>query len=355
MKVLLLGGTGAIGGNLVKILQEHKIAAVITSRKNRRSHDSIKYVKGDAHDYSFVKQLCSEKWDAVVDFMSYKTEEFEKRVDLLLSCTAQYIYISSARVYADDEHPIKETSPRLLDVIKDEKYLLTDEYALTKARQENVLKNHSISNNYTIVRPYITYSTNRLQLGVLEKEEWLYRALCGHTIVFTEAIAAKITTMTDGYDVAEGIYNLIGNRDALGETFHITSEQLRTWSDILNIYSSTFKEITGKEFKVKMVSVQDFVKCRLKGLEYQVIYDRLYNRDFDVAKGTKLVGSINFKSPEQGLRKCLMNFLKGSREFISIDFVHEAKKDKLTGECFPLSSIPGYNNKLKYIINRFML
>ena len=44
------------------------------------------------------------------------------------------------------------------------------------------------------------------QLGVLEKELWLYRALNGRTIVFSKDIAEKSTTLTYGYDVASVSY-----------------------------------------------------------------------------------------------------------------------------------------------------
>lgn len=47
--------------------------------------------------------------------------------------------MSSSRVYADSQTPITENSPRLLDVYKEEEYLKTDEYALSKARQEDIL------------------------------------------------------------------------------------------------------------------------------------------------------------------------------------------------------------------------
>ena len=172
MKVLILGGTGAIGANLVRILSDNNVQTLVTSRSHYDNHHTISYVCGNAKDDAFLKKLCTQKWDAIVDFMSYKTNEFSARLDLLLSCTKQYVYISSSRVYADKEHPIKESSQRLLDVISDAAYLATDEYALTKARQEDLLIN-SVSKNYTIIRPYITYDKNRLQLGVLEKEEWL--------------------------------------------------------------------------------------------------------------------------------------------------------------------------------------
>ena len=41
--------------------------------------------------------------------------------------------------------------------------------ALQKAREENLLLK-SDSRNWTIIRPYITYYDERLQLGVFEKK-----------------------------------------------------------------------------------------------------------------------------------------------------------------------------------------
>lgn len=52
---------------------------------------------------------------------------------------------------------------------RDEDYIKTDEYALQKARQENILLGSKYK-NWTIIRPYITYNKERLQLGVLEKK-----------------------------------------------------------------------------------------------------------------------------------------------------------------------------------------
>lgn len=355
MRILLLGGTGAIGENLAKILNENRVNTYITTRKKRSNYGSITHIEGNAHDIGFLKTICSESWDTIVDFMSYKTDEFESRIDLLLSSTTQYVFISSARVYSDIEHPIKESTPRLLDVCKDQSYLSTDEYALTKARQEDVLIAHSINKNYTIIRPYITYSNKRLQLGVLEKEEWLFRAISGHTIVFAEEIAKRTTTLTSGYDVALGIYNIIGNANAFGETIHLTSEHLRTWIDILNIYSTTFKNITGKDIKVKMVPLEMFIKCRNKGLEYQVLYDRVYDRDFDTSKESRLANSGTFIEPEEGLKNCLSEFLISNYRFNQINYRNEALKDKLTKERFSISSIPTLKQRLQYFINRYIL
>ena len=162
MKILVLGGTGAMGVDLVKILGERSENVTVTSRSERKSEFSnVEYVKGDAHDTTFLQALLTQKFDAIVDFMAYHTDEFKSRRDLLLGATDQYLFLSSSRIYANSKTPITEDSPRLLDVTTDKEYLKTDEYALAKARQENLLQ-ESGKTNWTIIRPYITYSNQRL-------------------------------------------------------------------------------------------------------------------------------------------------------------------------------------------------
>ena len=191
MKVLILGGTGAMGLHLVDFFKKTNAEVFVTSRKSRMSERNVKYIHGNARDFNFIQDLLTNSWDVIVDFMVYNTITFQKHIDLILNATSHYIFLSSSRVYADTkEELISESSSRLLDVIDDENYLSTDDYALTKARQEEVLKK-SKKLNWTIVRPYITYSENKFQLGVFEKEDWLYRALKGRTIVFSYEILLK--------------------------------------------------------------------------------------------------------------------------------------------------------------------
>ena len=101
MKVLILGGTGPMGIHLVEHFSKTGVHAVVTSRKKRSSKSSIKYIQGNGQDIDFLKSLLDEKWDVIVDFMVYSTPSFKERVELFLDSTSQYIYLSSARVYAD--------------------------------------------------------------------------------------------------------------------------------------------------------------------------------------------------------------------------------------------------------------
>lgn len=355
MKVLLLGGTGVIGTYLSEKLNIKGSQIYITTRsQNRLDKDNIYYVCGNAMELPFIQSVVEmQVWDVIVDFMTYKTQQFAERIDLLLTHTKQYIFLSSARVYGNMEHPIKETSPRLLDYVRDKEYLSTDEYALTKARQENLLYNSKYS-NYTIIRPCITYGPERLQLGVLEKEEWLYRALKGRTVVLCREIMNSITTMTIGADVCKALLATIGNNACLGQTYHLTSEHHRSWNQILAIYQNVFRQIMGVDFKIKFVGLEQFLHCRLDIQRYQVLYDRIYDRDYDTTKESLLFDVKKCVSPEVGLAECLSFFIKENMSFRFVNPVFEARKDKLTREITSLKEFSGVKNKIKYLIERFV-
>lgn len=346
MKILLLGGTGAMGVHLAKILAEDNHEVFVTSRKKKENKKNITYIKGNAHDNEFINSILVNSWDVIIDFMIYSTAIFEKKVDVFLNSTKQYIFLSSARVYAESKMPIKESSPRLLDVSNDAGFLSTDEYALTKARQENLLFS-SDKKNWTIIRPYITYNEERLQLGVLEKEAWLYRALNRRAIAFSKETYNKLTTLTYGLDVAKGIVAILGENKAYGEAFHITNEKSILWEDVYNIYHDVL--LRSKNIDIDLV-LQDFADFnKWHKASYQLKYDRFYNREFNNEKISQFIDVSTFVEPRDGLKKCLETFIS-SPKFLSINWNSEALKDRQLGVYTPLSEISNIKQKIKYFL-----
>lgn len=348
-KILLLGGTGAIGGNLGELAGEAGWDVYVTSRSPQINQEGIHYILGNAKDEDFVSEILQTNFDVVVDFMIYETSDFLRRVSGLLSCCSQYIFLSSARVYAASDVMLTEESPRLLDVSKDDKFLSTDEYALKKARQEDCLFNCG-KDNWTIIRPYITYGMERLQLGVLEKEAWLYRALRGKTVVFSEDMLRCHTTLTHGRDVARAIAKLIGESSALGEAFHITGATSCNWESILGIYRRAIND-SGLEVKLKNVGLDSFSRCH--NGTYQIIYDRLYNRVFNNNKIDQFIDTTGFVSVEEGLYQSTIDFLQNPR-FLQIDWSGEGAKDKITCELTDVREIGDLKNTLRYLKYRFI-
>lgn len=349
-KILILGGTGAIGAHLSNILSSKNHDVVVTSRRFRKSSESLRYVQGNARDLGFLNQLFKEKWDVVVDFMIYSTEEFNQRADMFLNNTKHYFFMSSSRVYSNSSKPLSEDSSRLLESSKDSAYLKTTEYALSKARQEDILRDTK-KKNYTIIRPYITYGEKRLQLGSIEKEGWLYRALKGRTIVFSKDIRDSFTTLTYGLDVAEAIAKLIDSKKTVTEIYNVTCSYSLTWGEVQKIYLDVFEKKMGYRPKVVYQNSSEFRDWNSK---YKVIYDRAYDRKFDNSKMCKITGKNSFVKPTTGLRRCLSEFLDNP-EFLSINWRKEAAKDRFTKEMASFEEIKGLKNQLIYLLFRFFI
>lgn len=157
------------------------------------------------------------KYGRIIDLMSYETSEFRRIHEILLNRCEHYLFVSSYRVFADTgTASITERSARLLDVSDDNDYLATDEYALAKARQEDILRG-SESSNWTILRPCITYSCDRFQFGTLEANTICYCALQHIPVIMAREILRKTTTMTWAGDVARLIAKLVLNEKARWE------------------------------------------------------------------------------------------------------------------------------------------
>lgn len=351
--VLVLGGTGAMGVSLVSILAKRGMRIYVTSRGAHESFDDVVYFRGNAKNLDFLKSILAQKYDAIVDFMAYTTAELKERVDLLLASTAQYIFISSARVYAESPVRLTEDSPRLLDFCKDKDYLATDEYALSKARQEDILVGRG-KRNYTIIRPSITYNNNRLQFAISEKEEWLYRAMHNRSIIFPKDMENVYTSMTYGGDVANAIAFLVGNEKAYGEIVQIASENALTWAEVLEIYQNVFEE--KMEHQIKVVSVPDSLEAaKILGRYYQVKYARSTSRKFECSK-LKLFtdGKVTFTSPQEGLGRCLTEFLENP-SFGGVWAKPNAYFDRVAHERTPLSEFSAGKERIKYLLGRYTL
>ncbi len=305
-KILILGGTGAIGTYLIEELKNTSHEVYITSRSAHDDVQNIRYIQGNAKDDSFIAEILGQDFDCVVDFMSYKTPDFSARYQEFLAKTKQYIFLSSYRVYADsDMQPLKETSPRLLDVSNNAEYLATDEYALAKARQEDLL-HASGYNNYTIVRPSITFSKQRFQLGTLEADVIIPNALHHRPVVLPKDMLSKYAAISWAGDVAKMIKTLILNAVAYGEVYNVCSAERHTWQEIAAFY----KQYIG--VSVKPVDLDIFLKTVARGGEYQVLYDRMFNRIMDNSKILQLMqADANSLSPlEKALSTELENVKK---------------------------------------------
>jgi nucleoside-diphosphate-sugar epimerase len=305
-KVLILGGTGAIGVYLVPELLRKGYEVHVTSRSAQLPinmiDQSVLHIRGNAQDICFLNDLLGGgRYDCIVDFMVYSTDSFRGRLDLFLNWTGHYIFLSSYRVFADTGmNTVTECSPRLLDVCGDKEYLKTDEYALAKAQQEDLLR-ESGRHNWTIVRPAITYSKSRFQLCTLEANTVIFRALHHVPVAVPDIMLDKETTMTWAGDVASMIAALALNSTGIGEDFNVCTSEHHSWREVAAIYEKAIG------LKTTGISLENYIK--IVGGRYQILYDRMFNRIMDNSKILKVIAAdrSTITSLEKGLTRELNN------------------------------------------------
>lgn len=289
-KVLVPGGTGAMGTYLIPELLKLGYKVDVVSLDDMTSDNpSLRYFKANFKDDAFVSEILKNDYDAIVDFMIYGGSEIKQKCCRLIENCGHYIYLSSYRIYANEEHPITEKSPRLLDVSTDREYLAAAdyEYSLYKAIGENVL-HESGFNNWTAIRPAITFSKRRFQLTILEADSIIYRARAGKTIILPQEALGVQATMSWAGDVAKMISRLVLNKAAFGEIYTVATAEHNTWETIAEYY----KKLIG--LKYVAVDKEDFLSCLTKGnkqpIRWQLDYDRLFDRVIDNSKILNIAG-----------------------------------------------------------------
>lgn len=303
-KVLVLGASGAMGQYLLPRLAEmgYRIDGVsIDKVENGLPH--VNYIQANAKDKAVYRKLLANGYDGIVDFLTYNTGELAYYLPLVLDHTDHYIFLSSCRVFDDREHPVRETSPRLIDSTGDELLRNSDDYCIYKARGENIL--HALPHrNWTIVRPATTYSLMRYQLVTLEAANTVGRAYAGKKVVLPEQARCKQATMSWGGDVARMIAGLLFHEKARCEAFNVATAESRTWDEIAAYY----KDICGLE--AVWVDKEDYLRILSPdpynwGVRWQLEYARLFTR---VTDNSKILGTLGMKQSElislyDGLKK----------------------------------------------------
>lgn len=247
----------------------------------------LKYIKGNAKDYNVIANQLKNEYDAVVDFMIYYVkEEYEKFLPLYLMYTEHYVFLSTYRVYANEEHPIKETSPRILDVTKDEKLLNSGDYCIYKAQAEDYLKKSNFT-NWTILRPAITYSKRRFQLVTLEYDLVVRRMMESKMLVLPKGAMHVQATMSWAGDVAKMIARLVLNKAAYQEIYSVCTSEHHTWEEIAQMY----RKIGGLRYcTTDTENFLDIIAPNNIHARQQLILDRYYDRIMDNAKILNITG-----------------------------------------------------------------
>ena len=314
MKVLFIGGTGIISTAVSQLAVARGIELYHFNRGKRPElfTEGVKVINGDINDFAGMKFLLRNyKFDVVVDWLGFHPSDIERDIKLFKDKTKQFVFISSASVY---QKPLMN-------------YLITEEtpvenpfwqYARDKiACEERLLKEYE-ENGFpiTIVRPSFTYGLSLIPAIVSnnKKPMTLINRMRSGKKVIVPGDGTSLWVMTHNSDFAKGIVGLFGNKKAIGETFHITSDEVLTWNQII--------ETIGRVANVKPNIIHiptDFINAYAPQIGEGLLGDKATSVVFDNSKIKKNVpGFVCTVNYEEGISRSL-KWIENHPNYCEID------------------------------------
>ena len=232
MKALFIGGTGLISTAVSKLAIERGWDLTLFNR-GQHIHgipEGANIVTVDINDDEAVRRAMEGKhYDVIAQWIAFKPERVQRDIDLFLGKCDQYILISSAAAY---ERPMRtwriteslSLNNRYWQYGRDKRACEATALAAYREKEFPV----------TIVRPSLTYGDTQIPFAMGSwSKPWslVQRMLDGKEIV-VHGDGTSLWTMTHNTDFAQGFVGLMGRRQAIGEAYHITSDEVLTWDEI---------------------------------------------------------------------------------------------------------------------------
>ena len=299
IKVLFIGGTGNISTSVSRLCIERGYKLTLLSRgTSEQTISGAEMLRADIKDPAAAKAALGDRtWDVVVDWIAFLPGEVQRDIDLFRGKTGQYIFISSASAYQKpaSNYLIRESTP------------LSNpywEYSRNKIACEELLIDALRKDGFpcTIVRPSHTYDTI-LPIPVGDGYTVVDRIKKGLPVI-VHGDGSSLWVLTHSEDFAKAFVGLLGNPHAIGQAFHITSDEVLTWDQIYY----TIGAAVGREPKIVHVASETLAKfdARYTG---ELLGDKAVSVVFDNSKIKSYVPSFICTVPFHiGIRRTLAWF-----------------------------------------------
>jgi nucleoside-diphosphate-sugar epimerase len=318
MKVLFIGGTGIISSAVSELAVKRGIELFHFNRgKSHRKIEGVKIIHGDIRNSKESKEtLRNYDFDVVVNWISFVPEHVKSDIEIFSGRTKQYIFISSASAY---EKPISKLP------ITEETPLSNPfwQYSRDKAACEKILLEAYKKQNFpvTIVRPSHTYD------NTLIPNDWGYtvldRIINGEkTIIHGDG--TSLWVLTHHTDFAIGFLGLFGKKEALGEAYHITSDELLTWNQIYKLIADEL----GVELNAVHIP-SDFIARFDPNFGAGLLGDKAHSVIFDNSKIKSLVPEFVCKVPFSEGVKEIVSWYKSHKDWQVVDEKVNAKIEEI--------------------------
>lgn len=308
MKALFIGGTGTISMAVTRAVAQMEEWELFLLNRGNRAEDlpaNVTTLVADVNDEDAVSKLLEGMtFDVVCDFIGFRREQLERDYRLFKGKTKQFMYVSSASAYG---------KPVALPYITEGTVLANPywDYSQNKIACEDYLLDLYRKEGFpiTIIRPSHTYDDRGLPLAVRGKNGcWsvLKRMIEGKPVIL-HADGATLWTVTHNSDFAKAFVGLMGNVHAIGEAFHITSDEVLTWNQMYQIIADALQV----PFKPYYVSSQFLGEVGQKwDFRGGLFGDKACSVIFDNTKVKRAVpGFVCTTRFEQGARKSIQHIL----------------------------------------------
>jgi nucleoside-diphosphate-sugar epimerase len=288
LRVLFLGGTGVISSAAsgAAIARGMRLTTLNRGKTDLRPAPAgAKTLTADLRDEDSVrKALGRRRFDVVVDFVAFTPEHVQRDIELFEGRTGHYVFISSTSVYQKPplRLPITESTP-----LRNPFW----QYARDKIACEELLVTAYRERGFpmTIVRPAHTYDATTVPLT----GGWtaLERMRRGAPVV-VPGDGTSLWTLMHSRDFAEALVGLLGNPQAIGDSVHITSDEVLTWDQITRYLA----EAAGVKPEIVHIT-SDTIAAADPELGARLLGNRSHSTIFDNSKIKALVPGFMARTP----------------------------------------------------------
>ena len=319
MKVLFIGGTGIISSACAEVAvgAGMDLSLLCRGRTDRPVPAGVSVLHADIRDPESVRRaLEGRRFDVVVDWVAFTVEHIETDLELFGGRVSQYVFISSASVY--------QTPPSRLPVVESS-MLDNPVWAYSRAKiaceERLVLAYRNQKVPITIVRPSHTYDERLLPChGGWTVVDRMRR---GQPVV-VHGDGTSVWVLTHHTDFAKGFVPLLGNGAAVGETFHITSDELLTWNQIYQMLGRA----AGVEPKLVHVP-SDLITTIDRDWGDSLLGDKTHSMIFDNSKIKSFVPGFAATIPfSRGVEQILAHY-DASPDRCVVDEAFDRTNDRL--------------------------
>lgn len=319
MRVLFIGGTGIISSACSPLALESGIELYLLNRgtSHRDTPAGAKVLHGDIRDKASVEAAIGDlKFDAVVNWIAFTPDHIQQDIDTFRGRTGQYVFISSASAYQTPPSslPVTESTPLDNPFWEYSRNKIACEELLTRAYRDEKFP-------MTIIRPSHTY--DRTLLPFDHGYTVVDRMRKGKPVV-VHGDGSSLWVLTHHKDFAKAFVPLLGHSGAIGDAFHITSDEWLSWNQIYDLVA----QAAGTEAK-KVHIASETLAAIDPNWGPGLLGDKANSMVFDNSKVKRLVPDFHATIPFSRGAKEIMEYFDADPSRQKVNEKADALQDML--------------------------